>query len=501
MPKIDYFKGKVSNKMEIDDSKLVILLKSFNKQELERLEKFVNSPFFNSSEQLISFFSLLKSDHPEYKVLTKEQIFSHFYPDEEYKDKKVRDLLSRMLEVAQNFLAQLEFEKNKNTSSIFVMNQFIERNLERHFKSRYKDSEKRLKEEMVIDENYLYSEYMLMKLNRYHADIFKNVIYEEELSNIVNSEYQLFLNYVILNVLSYTILFSIRKYNTNNEVNLEFSDMVIQFLDKYPIENYPIITILRSVLDLQKRDSEPVSDIDTDTYKDLIKKLYDNDPAINLDMKRMIYIYLVNYTRLKSLVYNKFFKDEHYRLLKYSIENDLYPKVGNYFSEASYMIVASESLINKDFEWAEKFIEEFKHKLKSEVRENAYTFCMANLHYRKGNYEKALKFLVKVSIEDIYYQLKVKNLQVKIHYELGEYEMCKSVIDSFKHFLGSVKQFPEFVRIRFVNYVNFTSRMVNVWLGGDPRNMVEINREIQEISQEKVESKSWLIAQAAKIKY
>lgn len=487
--------------MEIEDSKLVILLKTFNKQEFERFDKFVNSPFFNPSEQLVVLFKLLKNDHPGYKSLTKEQIFSHIYSGEEYKDKKIRDLLSRMLELAQSFLSQLEFEKNKNTSAIYVMNQFIQRNLERHFKSRYRDSEKRLKEETVIDENYLYSEYMLMKLNRYHANIFKNVVYEEELSNIVNSEYQLFLNYVILNVLSYTILFSIRKYNTNNEVNLEFSDMVIQFLDKYPIENYPIITILRSVLDLQKRDSEPVSDTDTATYKELIESLNANDAAINLDLKRSIYIYLVNYTRMKSLLYNKFFKDEHYRLLKYSIENDLYPKVGNYFSEASYMIVASESLINKDFEWAEKFIEEYKHKLKSEVRENAYTLCMANLNYRKGNYEKALKLLVKVSIEDIYYQLKVKNLQIKIHYELGDYEMCKSVIDSFRHFLGSVKQFPEFVRIRFVNYVNFTSRMVNVWLGGDPKNMIEINREIQEISQDKVESKSWLLAQAAKIKY
>lgn len=487
--------------MEINDSKLILLLKTFSKQEFERFEKFVNSPFFNSSEQLIALFSLLKRDYPDYKTLTKELIFSHFYPEEEYKDKKVRDLLSRMLELAQIFLSQLEFEKNRNTSSIFVMNQFIERNLERHFKSRYKESEKKLKEGIVIDENYLYSEYMLMKLNREHADIFKNVIYEEELSNIVNSEYELFLNYVIHNVLSYALMFSIRKYAINNEVNMEFSDMVIQFLNKYPRKNYPIFNILRSVLDIQKRDSEPANETDTATYNELIDKLTENDLNLSPAVKRSIYIYLVNYTRLKSLSYNKFFKDEHYRLLKYSIENDLYPKVGNYFSEASYVIVASESLINKDFEWAEKFIEEFKPKLKSEVRENAYTLCMANLNYRKGNYEKALKFLVKVSIEDIYYQLKVKNLQVKIHYELGDYEMCKSVIDSFRHFLGSVKQFPEFVRIRFVNYVNFTSRMVNVWLGGDPGNMVEINREIQEISQEKVESKSWLLAQAAKIKY
>lgn len=487
--------------MEIVDSKLVILLKTFSKQEFERFEKFVNSPFFNTSEQLVSLFYLLKKDHPVYKKLSKEQIFTDFYPGEEYKDKKIRDLFSRMLELAQLFLSQLEFEKNKHTSSIYVMNQFILRNLERHFKSRFKESEKKLKEESVIDESFLYAEYMMMKLKRDHADIFRNVIYEEELSNIVNAEYQLFLNYVIYNVLSYTLLFSIRKYTINNEVNLEFSDMVIQFLDKYPRENNPIMNILRLFLDLQSRDSEPVSELDMTTYENLIKKLDENDKAINLDMKRTIYIYLVNYTRLKSLSSNKFFKDEHYRLLKYSIENDLYPKVGNYFSEASYVTVASESLINKDFEWAEKFIEDFKLKLKSDVRENAYTLCMANLHYRKGNYEKALKFLVRVSIEDIYYQLKVKNLQVKIHYELGDYEMCKSVIDSFRHFLGSVKQFPEFVRIRFVNYVNFTSRMVNVWLGGDPGNMVEINREIQEISQEKVESRSWLLAQAAKIKY
>lgn len=487
--------------MEIVESKLAILLKTFNKPEFERFEKFVNSPFFNSSGQMVTLFNLLKKDHPEYKTITKESIFSEFYSKEGYKDKKVRDLLSRMLELAQSFLSQLEFEKNKNTSSIFVMNQLIERNLERHFKSRYKESEKKLKDEKVIDENYLYSEYMLMKLNREHVDIFKNVVYGEELSNIVNSEYQLFLNYVIHNVLSYTLLFSIRNYSINNVVNLEFSDMVIEFLDKYPRQNYPIITILRAIVDLQSREGEKASELDTATYEGLIKNLNENDETINLEMKRTIYIYLVNYTRLKSLIFNKFFKDEHYRLMKYSIENDLYPKLGNYFSEASYAVVASESLINKDFEWAEKFIEEFKHKLKNDVRENAYTLCMANLHYRKGNYDNALKSLVKVSADDIYYQLKVKNLQIKIHYELGDYEMCKNVIDSFRHFLGSVKQFPEFVRIRFVNYVNFTSRMVNVWLGGDPKNMIEINREIQEIPQEKVESKSWLIAQAAKIKY
>ncbi len=487
--------------MEINDTKLVLLLRTFNKTEFEKFEKFVKSPFFNSSEQLVSFFEILKKDHPDYKVLTKEKIFGHFYPKEEYKDKKIRDLFSRMLEIAQSFLAQLELEKNENTKSFYVLRQLLERRLERHFKSRYKETEKNLSAYTIIDEEYFISEYTKLKLNLEQLNTFKNVSLETSYGELIYDEYDHFLNFVIYKVLNYTLVFSIRKYSLNSEVNLEFSGKVIEFLDKYPRENYPVISIIRNVLRLQSKENEPVSDEDVQTYNMLVGQLTDNFDNLNKENKRFIYIYLVNYTRLKSLAYNPYFKEEYYRLLKFSIENDLYPKENNYFNESSYVIVATEALIRKDFEWAEYFIEKYKLELKDEVRENAYTLCMANLYYRKGNYEKALKFLVKVSIEDIYYQLKVKNLQVKIHYEIGDYEMCKSVIDSFRHFLSSVKQFPEFVRIRFVNYINLTSRMVNVWLGGDPRNMIEINREIKEIAQEKVESKSWLIAQAAKIKY
>ncbi|MEO8514003.1 MAG: hypothetical protein ABI543_10615 [Ignavibacteria bacterium] len=487
--------------MEIEDSKLISLLKTLNKQEFERLEKYMLSPFFNSSEQMITLFKLLKKDYPDLTSLSREKLFIVFYPNEAYKDKKVRDLFNRMLEIVMGFLAQLEFEKNRHLENIFTMNQLINRGLERHYKSKFKESEKKLKDELIIDEELLLNEYSFSKLNKQFIDIFSNGVYEESLSELLFLEYDHFLNYAIYIILQYALMFSIRRYAVNNEVNIEFLDNVIEFLDRHPRDKYPVIFILKNVLLLQKRENENLTDNDTAIYQNLIKQLDENAHTLKQEDKRSIYIYLANYTRLRSLAGNKYYKEEHYRILKYSIENDLYPKEGNYFSEASYGVVASTALMNKDFKWAEEFIEKFKHELKKEVRENVYTLCKANLSYRTGKHEEALKYLVRVSIDDIYYQLKVKNLQIKIHYELGNYETCKSFIDSFRHFLGSVKQFPEFVRIRFVNYVNFTSRMVNVWLGGDPKNMKEINREIKEIPTEKVESKSWLLAQAEKIKY
>jgi len=252
--------------MEIQDSKLIILLKSFTKAEFEKFEKFVKSPFFNSSEQLVSFFEILKKDHPDYKVLTKEKIFDHFYPKEGYKDKKIRDLFSRMLEIAQSFLAQLEFEKNESTKSFYILNQLLERKLERHFKSRYKETEKNLSACTIIDEEYFISEYTKLKLNREQLNSFKNVSLETIYGEFIYDEYDHFLNYVIYKVLNYTLIFSIRKYSLNSEVNMEFSRKVIDFLDKYPRESYPVISIIRNVMRLKKKKNKPDSKEEVKIY-------------------------------------------------------------------------------------------------------------------------------------------------------------------------------------------------------------------------------------------
>src|SRR5688572_11768167 len=124
--------------MDLEDSKLVTLLKTLNKQEFERLEKYVKSPFFNSSEQLVTLFDLLKGDYPDFALISKDKIFRVFYPKEEFKDKKIRDMLSRLLEIAQGFLSQIEFEKRSHLENVFAMNQMIGRGLERHYKGKYR---------------------------------------------------------------------------------------------------------------------------------------------------------------------------------------------------------------------------------------------------------------------------------------------------------------------------------------------------------------------------
>src|SRR5947199_8380303 len=91
----------------MENSKLIQILRTFTIDEFEDFGKFVYSTFFNNSEQIIKLYNYIKKYYPqlESKFMTKENIYKEIYGNNEYKDKKVRDLLFRTLKLAEDFLA------------------------------------------------------------------------------------------------------------------------------------------------------------------------------------------------------------------------------------------------------------------------------------------------------------------------------------------------------------------------------------------------------------
>jgi len=112
-----------------------------------------------------------------------------------------------------------------------------------------------------------------------------------------------------------------------------------------------------------------------------------------------------------------------------------------------------------------------------------------------------LQTLVKVSVNDFYYHLRVKNHLLKIYYEQGDLESTLGVIDSFRHFLSTNKLIPDYIRIRFVNFVNFFSRLVNSRLSKDSSNISIIKRDILNVKPSQLENGTWLLERIDEIKY
>jgi hypothetical protein len=479
--------------MTISDTKIALLLRSLSEEEMSRLEEFIRSPFFNSSKQMMQLFDILKADYPAFEKVTKEDIYTKFYGKEDYKDKKIRDIFSRFLELCHEFLTQLELEKQYHTKKSLTLEQLLKRELDSSFRSVLKESRNKLYSSGIMDEEFFYREYTYSRVeNDYYFALEKNPK-KKLFTDYDEKDIQYFVNYIILRSLLYRST-NFSNVNTTELPEIELLDKLISYLDEHPKNDYPIIMILHNLAKLAtEADGRK-------TYDRIISQLEEHIGSLELSMKRTIFVELYNFSKTQSVKGDPFFREEHYRLLKYSVENDLHPREGNYFIETSYINVASIALMKKDLEWAEYFIEKFKKEVRPDRRENAYILCMGMLNFRKKNYDEALKHLMKVSIDDEVYMHRVSNLRLRVHYERGDYETCTSLIDSYQHFIKKNKFMMEYMKERLTNYLNVMKRLVNVQLNGNKKHLFDIRKDVVSFIPEKIENRTWLLEQIDNIK-
>ena len=100
-----------STQKNMNNSKFVLLLKTLSPGELKQFRDFVHSPFFNKEKVLKNLADYLKICHPEYdkKHMEKEKVFEFLYPGKKYNDALMRNIISNMLRLANEFLAVLNF--------------------------------------------------------------------------------------------------------------------------------------------------------------------------------------------------------------------------------------------------------------------------------------------------------------------------------------------------------------------------------------------------------
>ena len=479
--------------MDLKDSKLIVLLKSLNKEEFEKLEAYIHSPFFNTSIQIRTLFEIFKKQYPGFNLLDKKAIYKKIYPGGQYKDKKIRDLFSRMLKLTEEFLAQMEFMKRKILVKRYTLRQLADKNLEKHFINKSKEAELSLSKEKIINTNHFFDKYSISKEKRSYLEILKVLGKRSVISGDITKEIDLFIIYTIYNILKYALTLQTHEKVFRHKYDFRMLDEVLTFIKKQPLNDYPVIMIMYYIIILNREEGNDKS------YFEAKKLLDEHLDTLEEEDQRIILVFLTNYAQTQAIKGDEEFKKEHYKLLKETTDKGLHPMQGNYFAENSYITIAGTALQKKDFAWAEQFMNKYKDKLPPEQRDNAYNYCMSTLNYRKGNYKKALEGLAKVSIDDFYYHLRVKNHEIKIFFELGDYEKVLFTVDSFRHFLGSNKFIPDYLRDRFLSYANFTSRIANAMLTNNAaEKIIPIRRELDQ-HDANMENRTWLLEQIDKL--
>ncbi|MGB4851111.1 MAG: hypothetical protein WBQ38_02250 [Ignavibacteria bacterium] len=482
---------------------LIELLKTFSAKEIMWFGKFLNSPYFNNRKMLIKLFLVLKRYYPEFegRKFTKEDIYSSVYGKIKYNDSTFRNLMSDLLQLTLQFVKLEGIEKNVIESDLFLSDELFERGNVNLLMSKIVQTERSLEKRNVIDSEYFMSKF---KLNA--TKFFTNMITQKTTKkSYVTGESEILIESIVF-MLCYFVMESLK----HNEILLNYSrsynikkniDTVSDFLDIFKFDK--IIKYIREnsninipVIEIYFKLLETFLDMDNSgKYFDFKKTLLYHSKNLGTNENNFLHSRLIDYciTKKNKGASSTFDLDrEIFELQKIFIKKEYYKSDSNsYLTLDLYRNVLLNCITIRELHYMEEFISKYSKKLIPMHITNVENYSYALLYFEKESYSKALNCINKVTFDQFVFKVDMKNLQLKINYELEYFESAISVIDSYKHFLKNNQLLSENRKILHNNFVAYTLKLIHYRTGSKKVSLSFLSDRIKK--SKNTFDKGWLL--------
>ncbi len=477
-------------------SKLITCLKTFNNNEIRDFRYFISIPFFNKEKVLEKLADYIFNYHPNYESheLEKEKVFVHLYPGKKYNDGGMRNSISDLLSLAEEFLIIKNLKTNGFKKNILLLEELKNRKLQNHFLKQKEKTGKLIEQSIVKDELYyerkteLSSLYISFLKETEDTYIRENQLFQET-SDLATAGFLI----KILYCNSYMLT---RQSSISNfSFTLNFSDEIDTFIknEGKKFLEVPYIEANYFSFKLIQTNEEKYFH----QLKNILKKNFD---IISAYERKNIQTVLENYCYSKVTEGKIEFVREQFLLYKQSIEKGSPKGTFNYISNVLFISIVATGFEAGEFEWVEKFISEKISEVKADLQGDTLHFCNALSYYWKKNFEKSLDELAKVGTDEFAFKHNIKSLTLKIYYDLNENEPFYSHIDTYKHFILNNKIVHDKVREQVNNFVNYSKKLFNIKNSSDSDKSFELHKIKNEITENRaLINKIWLLKKAEEL--
>ena len=468
------------------NNQFIKLLKTFTPKEVKKFGVFIESPYFNTNKNVIKLYEIIRKAYPGFQQesIKKEYLFSKLFPGKIYNDSALRLLIYYLYENAKEFILHSRIKKENFIRSEVLLNELIDRQLyneaEKTFKTVFSD----LKNLEHRDSDYFKFKFEIEYEKLYYLQILHSGKYEKYFTKSnIEIPFQNLTHYFFLKVLTFYNIVLNTKILYEIDIDTSLFEKLFSTFDKQLFSDSPLIQIYYNIIKVLTTDEEKYFY----TIKDLVLK---HEKSLSSARLNDVYINLENYCRRKIRAGEKHFRREFFEILKLDLEKKIYMN-DNCMPQKFYKIILQNAVELKEFEWAENFIESFKNELRSDYRITVYNYCQAYLEAEKNNYEKSLEYLSKLKTDELYLNIDVKLLHARLYYELNEYDVLNSAIDSMRHFLKSNKFIAENRRSQYSTFIRFLSALNNVHQKNDDMKIHELKENI--LKAEDLQWKDWFV--------
>ncbi len=435
-------------------SKLASILDSLSKKEWKQFKDYVASPFFNKNEllsQLLQIIAHVYFNHSKQDFPTKQYLWRKLFPKNEYDEARLLVLMSKLNKLGEAFLTYQAAEERPMVKLLYWLQQCNKRQLMKHLQSSKKEALK-LASLQYDHDTFFHEQFMLFAELSYLEE--KQDLQLEKLSQAG----KLMDYHYIVNKLKH-YCHQINASNIYYVKDTEDSrEEFLNYMDNIDTSSVIPIKVYKQLLDL-------LTNPEIESHYFTFRKLLDeNKDSFILHEWRSLYIFAQNYCIRKINQGSQEFLEELFELNKHLLETELLYEEG-VLGPQNYKNLATVALRLQKYDWAERFIKDYKDRVNPKYREYGYYYNMGSLHFYKQNYDEAKIALREVGKDDFYYTLGAKSLLLRTYYESEDWDAFYSLTHSFTNLIRRNKYLSDNYKESYLNMIKFFTKIANLNYG------------------------------------
>jgi hypothetical protein len=456
-------------------SKLGMFISNLSVKEQKSFTTFLSSPYHNVKVDPLRLFTYIVDHHEALLASKNYKKLAHkaLYPKQAYNDKKIRYLMSELLELGEQFLLMEQLDLKGVSATLTLMDEFTKKNLTKHYHQKHQQLERYFSSTEQTDVNFF--------LDKVRATDIEEKYYHQQRHRLIDENIQQgsdYLNrYFVLKKLKYACSMLNRQAVVNKDYDLGLPENWLKWLEDNDYWGEEVIKIFATVfLALQHPDNPAYFEV-------LNERILANKPGITLADLKELHLYAINHCARKMREGKNEYVEKALNIYLNGINTGVLLEDG-YFSPWSFGNVVKLALRLEKYDWIERFMDGYKHYLPPGFRENTMSYNLAELYCYKKDFSKALSYLIQVEFSDLSYHLGSRIMLSKIYYELKEEKALSSLMGSFMMFLKRNKKISTPIKKTCLHFCDFLFLIIRGKLDG-------LEERIKNVSL--LTDRSWLL--------
>lgn len=480
------------------------ILKNLVPKQRIRLKEFLSSSQYTHNKNLTIFYNLLIKFYPDFNISLKQkkEMFAFIYGNKEYNDSTYRSLIHLLRNRIEDFLVFEQALNNQKNRTLSLLKFYYDSNINGAFDKSIQHLEKTFYKnysEFSSDDllQIYHMEVLKYNFNKTNIKTLHNKSILSKSININVSGITLTLHYFIEMVSDFVIqvtLMNSFEYKSLTNYNLEsiFNIELLKSMFKNDVEK----KVFSLYLLLYRLFSKPNNESNYSKYKksveEHIKRMKSEDAAFH-------YSCLVSYSLIKkNLGKNQKYEVELWYLYQQILEKKLYSNSKNKYLDISlYRAILFLGLKLKLFEHVKIFIDNYYTKVIPKEVKNIFHLSYAYYCYEKNQLDDALNHAKYIRLSDFIFKYDVKNLLVKLYYELKYWDSLESVIHSYREFLRNDKILNANNKLKLLNFLTFVENLIKISESKDKLDYDYLKTRLTKT--ENVYAKVWLLEKLIQI--